>query len=144
MPNAIPLAHLSSTLQHPRANLSDRNPELVWEYASKQDIPIDCMTDWYYNANGNSSNRGPIVDVPSCSAAHLSDVATSGGQKILERSTKTPVLTYQYCPCTNVTLALLSMTRTIAATAAAPRNYARALTRSAPATQITGSASSAA
>ncbi|KAG6355167.1 hypothetical protein INS49_004248 [Diaporthe citri] len=30
---------------HPQANISDKNPELVWEDQFKQSVPDDCLTD---------------------------------------------------------------------------------------------------
>ncbi|KAK7741555.1 hypothetical protein SLS63_001112 [Diaporthe eres] len=36
---------------HPRAILSDPNPPVIWEDVNKQDIPVDCMTDDYYDEN---------------------------------------------------------------------------------------------
>ncbi|KKY34511.1 putative ankyrin repeat protein [Diaporthe ampelina] len=36
-------------LLHPRANYSDKDPELVWEDEFNQNIPDDCLTDWYYD-----------------------------------------------------------------------------------------------
>lgn len=47
----LSLTYLSSTSQHPRASLSAKDPELIWEDKHKQNIPVDCMTDWYYDEN---------------------------------------------------------------------------------------------
>lgn len=47
----VSLTYPSSTSQHPRASLKETNPELIWEDKWKQNIPVDCMTDWYYDEN---------------------------------------------------------------------------------------------
>lgn len=46
---AVSLTYLSSKSQHPRASFSDKTPEVIWEDKHKQEIPVDCMTDWYYD-----------------------------------------------------------------------------------------------
>ncbi|KAG8162250.1 hypothetical protein KVR01_008015 [Diaporthe batatas] len=39
-------------IMHPgRSNEWEKDPELIWEDTSKQNIPVDCMTDWYYDEN---------------------------------------------------------------------------------------------
>ncbi|KAG6362993.1 hypothetical protein INS49_008088 [Diaporthe citri] len=43
---------------HPRANLSDANPQVIWDDVNKQDIPVDCMTDDYYDENDNLVEPG--------------------------------------------------------------------------------------
>lgn len=36
--------------QHPQTNLSEKNPDLIWEDEYNQHIPDHCLTDWYYDA----------------------------------------------------------------------------------------------
>lgn len=52
------LNRLFSTSQHPITNISDKNPELVWEDELKQKIPDDCLTDWYYDEEDNIVEPG--------------------------------------------------------------------------------------
>lgn len=53
MPNGLLLTYLFQTSQHPQAKLSDKNPRISWEDVNKQEIPVDCMTDWYYDKDDN-------------------------------------------------------------------------------------------
>ncbi|POS79253.1 hypothetical protein DHEL01_v202343 [Diaporthe helianthi] len=37
-------------IMHPRrSRVTDKNPELLWEDEFKEDIPVDCLTDFYYD-----------------------------------------------------------------------------------------------
>ncbi|KAL2291418.1 hypothetical protein FJTKL_12822 [Diaporthe vaccinii] len=35
-------------IMHPQASLSDKDPDLIWEDEYNQDIPTDCVTDFYH------------------------------------------------------------------------------------------------
>ncbi|KAJ0103942.1 nkyrin repeat protein [Diaporthe amygdali] len=36
-------------LMHPHEDVAQHNPRLIWEDEFEQDIPVDCLTDWYYD-----------------------------------------------------------------------------------------------
>lgn len=41
---------------HPNDDFTSPDARLVWKDLVRQDIPIDCLTDWYYDYHGNFIN----------------------------------------------------------------------------------------
>lgn len=48
-PNETLLTVLRLNSQDPLEKYSDKQPKLIWEDRSEQDIPVDCLTDDYYD-----------------------------------------------------------------------------------------------
>lgn len=65
---ALLIYSFSIISQHPHANISDKNPELMWKDQFKQNIPVDCLTDWYYDEKDKLVEPGSGL---RCRFSHL-------------------------------------------------------------------------